>query len=58
MKKIIVIFFLFFLTFIQVNALTLPKEVDITADAIVLLNLDADEIIYTKILIRKKSLPH
>lgn len=48
MKKIIVIFFLFFLTFIQVNALTLPKEVDITADAIVLLNLDADEIIYTK----------
>ena len=45
MKKIIVIFFLFFLTFIQVNALTLPKEVDITADAIVLLNLDADEII-------------
>ncbi|HIS17422.1 MAG TPA: D-alanyl-D-alanine carboxypeptidase [Candidatus Coprovivens excrementavium] len=48
MKKIIFLFLIIFLPFIKVNALTLPTEVDITADAIVLLNLDEDEIIYTK----------
>ena len=48
MKKFIFLFLIIFLPFIKVNALTLPTEVDITADAIVLLNLDEDEIIYTK----------
>lgn len=48
MKKVFFLIMCFFLPLISCKALPLPKEVEVTADAIVLLNLDADEIIYTK----------
>lgn len=48
MKKVFFLILCFFLPLISCKALPLPKEVEVTADAVVLLNLDADEIIYTK----------
>jgi len=49
-KKYIFIVFLFICSLSFVNALTLPSTLtdEITADAVVVLNLDEDEIIYTK----------
>lgn len=48
MKKVFFLVFLFILPISYSKALPLPEEVGVTADAVVLLNLDADEIIYTK----------
>lgn len=46
MKRIIVILILFFILITPVKALPLP--IDVTADSVVLYNLDKDQIIYSK----------
>ena len=47
MKKIIiVIIFIIFILDIKVNALSLP--IDVTADSVIVVNLDKDEVIYEK----------
>ena len=47
MKKIIiVIIFIIFIFDIKVNALSLP--IDVTADSVIVVNLDKDEVIYEK----------
>lgn len=48
MKKIIFFFITFFLFILKIEGLTLPNEVDITADSMMLTNLDANNVIFTK----------
>ena len=50
MKKIIFVFLCFFFITYEVNSLSLPKELNeiVTADSLILINMDKNEVIYEK----------
>lgn len=56
MKKIIFLILIIVLPIIKVNALQLPEEVNITADAMILYNIDENAIIYSKNIDKKEIL--